>query len=122
EFANLIGNIKLTNWGGVEDIKVSMNAFDLSLTGRGLEPHVDNPYRFSTIGYVLLHCLENSCEGGESTVVDGFAVAERIRQRHPEAFKALTSTSVYFRYEDDNAILENYRPLIAVDDHGDITS
>ena len=115
EFANLIGNIKLTNWGGVEDVRVSTNAFDLTLTGRGLEPHVDNPYRYSTIGYVLLHCLHNSCAGGESTVVDGHFVAEKLRREHPEAFRVLASTAVYFRYEDENAILENCRPLIALD-------
>ena len=122
QFAGLIGNIKLTNWGGVEDVKSAVNAFDLTLTGRALEPHVDNPYRFSTIGYVLLHCLHNSCGGGESLVVDGFAVAERLRREHPDAFATLTKTPVRFLYEDDTAILENYRPLISVDAEGRLRS
>lgn len=118
EFMGLIGNIKLTNWGGVEDVKVDANAFDLTLTNRGLEPHVDNPYRFSTIGYVVLHCLENSFEGGESTIVDGFAVAERLRAEDPEAFEALATTPVYFRYQDETTVLDNLRTLVGLDAQG----
>ncbi len=122
EFSGLIGNIKLTNWGGIEDIRVSPDVFDLSLSSRGLEPHVDNPYRFSSIGYVLLHCLENGAQGGESTVSDGFAAAERLRTESPETFDALTTTPVFFRYEDDQTILENIRPLIETDAEGRVRS
>lgn len=118
EFMGLIGNIKLTNWGGVEDVKVDADAFDLTLTNRGLEPHVDNPYRFSTIGYVVLHCLENSFEGGDSTIVDGFAVAERLRREDPAAFEVLATTPVYFRYEDETTLLDNVRSLIGLDAEG----
>lgn len=118
EFMGLIGNIKLTNWGGVEDVKVDADAFDLTLTNRGLEPHVDNPYRFSTIGYVVLHCLENSFDGGESTIVDGFAVAERLRAEDPEAFEALATTPVYFRYQDETTVLDNLRTLIGLGAEG----
>ena len=120
EFMGLIGNIKLTNWGGVEDVKVDADAFDLTLTNRGLEPHVDNPYRSSTIGYVVLHCLANSFEGGESGIVDGFAVAERLRQEDPAAFEALAATPVTFRYQDETTLLENRCPLIRLDEAGQV--
>lgn len=111
-FTDLIGSIRLTNWGGVEDVKYAADAFDLTLTNRALEPHVDNPYRLTPIGYVVLHCLENSAPGGDSTVVDGFAVAERLRREDPSGYLALTEVPVYFRYQDDDAVLENVRPLI----------
>ena len=111
-FTDLIGNIRLTNWGGIEDVKYAADAFDLTLTSRALEPHVDNPYRLTPIGYVVLHCLENSAPGGDSTVVDGFAVAERLRREDPAGYLALTEVPVYFRYQDDDAVLENVRPLI----------
>ncbi len=111
-FTDLIGSIRLTNWGGVEDVKYAADAFDLTLTNRALEPHVDNPYRLAPIGYVVLHCLENSAPGGDSTVVDGFAVADRLAREDPDAHRALSEQPVLFRYQDDDAVLENVRPLI----------
>ena len=45
-------------------------------------------------------------------MVDGFAVAERLRREDPAAYMVLTELPVYFRYEDDDAVLENMRPLI----------
>lgn len=48
-----IGPIRPTNWGSIADIKSIVNAFDLSMTGRALEPHVDNPYRLPGPGYII---------------------------------------------------------------------
>jgi len=113
-----IGPIRVTNWGGIADVKSIANAYDLTMTGRALEPHCDNPYRLPGPGYIFLHCIENSAEGGDSLVVDGFHVAERLCAEDPEAFRTLCETPVTFRYEDGDAILEHYGPLIEVHPDG----
>ncbi len=115
-----IGPIRPTNWGTIADIKSIANAYDLSMTGRALEPHVDNPYRLPGPGYIFLHCLENSVEGGDSFLIDGFRVAENIKKRDADAFNTLTDTVVCFQYTDDDAILEHYGPLIELDPTGNL--
>ncbi len=60
----------------------------------------------------------NDAEGGESTLTDGFRVAEELREQAPEAFDALTRVRPQFLYVDDDTVLENSGPLIELDDRG----
>lgn len=112
QVTDLIGYLRWTNSGGIADVKSMAEAYDLSMTPRGLEPHVDNPYRLPQPGYTLLHCLENDAEGGESILIDGFYVAEHIRNERPDFFEVLSSVPVTFRYVDEQAILEHTSPFI----------
>jgi len=113
-----IGPMRRTNWGGVADVKAIPDAFDLTMTTRALEPHTDNPYREPVPGYIFLHCLVNNAEGGDSTVTDGFRIAEELRRTAPEEFEALTQVKPDFTYVDEDTILENSGPLIELDDRG----
>jgi gamma-butyrobetaine dioxygenase len=64
QFLDLIGYTRITNNGDIEDIEaLGHNAYDLSMTSRALEPHVDNPYRDPQPGYTTLHCLRNDAAG-----------------------------------------------------------
>jgi gamma-butyrobetaine dioxygenase len=110
--AALFGPMRETNWGRIADVKSIADGYDLSMTGRALEPHVDNPYRLPGPGYIFLHCLENSAEGGESTLVDGFRAAEELKSGDPAAYDVLSQTQVTFRYADPDAILEHHGSLI----------
>ncbi len=83
----LIGPIRETNWGRIADVRSIKNAYDLSMTDRALEPHVDNPYRLPQPGYIFLHCLVNDADGGESVLIDGFNVAARLEQENSAAFR-----------------------------------
>lgn len=113
-----IGPMRRTNWGGIADVKAIPQAYDLTMTARALEAHTDNPYREPVPGYIFLHCLVNNAEGGESTLTDGFAVAEELRRSAPEDFDALTRVRPDFRYADDAAVLESSGPLIELDTRG----
>jgi gamma-butyrobetaine dioxygenase len=120
DLANLIGPIRITNWGGMADVKAIPNAYDLTMTPRHLEPHSDNPYRDPVPGYILLHCLVNDADGGDSTLVDGYHAAAVLRRQDPDAFAALTQTDVTFRYRDETAFLEHQAPLIETNAAGDV--
>ena len=113
-----IGPMRRTNWGGIADVKAIANAYDLTMTTRTLEPHTDNPYREPVPGYIFLHCLINNADGGDSTITDGFRVAEELREKAPEAFEALTQVRPDFTYVDDDTVLENSGPLIELDPQG----
>ncbi|WP_353227611.1 TauD/TfdA family dioxygenase [Novosphingobium sp.] len=118
--ADLMGPIRITNWGGMADVKAIANAYDLTMTPRALEPHSDNPYRDPVPGYILLHCLINDADGGDSTLVDGFHAAQMLRETDPDAFATLATTDVTFRYRDATTFLQHDCPLIACNAAGDV--
>ncbi|MDR5876632.1 2-trimethylaminoethylphosphonate dioxygenase [Vreelandella gomseomensis] len=114
-----IGPLRRTNWGGIADVKSVADAYDLTMTQRGLEPHTDNPYRDPIPGYIWLHCLTNAAEGGDSTLVDGLMAAQLLRERAPDAYSCLTRVTPSFRYRDDDTDLESEGPLIELDSRGE---
>jgi gamma-butyrobetaine dioxygenase len=122
EFLDLLGHTRITNNGDIEDIKAlpTGKTYDLSMTPRALEPHVDNPYRLPQPGYTTLHCIQNDAVGGDSALVDGLYVAKTIRRDRPDLFEALTTVPVVFRYIDDQAILETSLPFISLGPDGSI--
>jgi gamma-butyrobetaine dioxygenase len=61
-----------------------------------LGPHTDTCWRQSLIGLLLMHCLQAHPEGGRSMLVDGFAVAARLREQSPEAFASLSTVPIAF--------------------------
>ncbi len=116
-----IGPLRRTNWGGIADVKSVANAYDLTMTQRGLEPHTDNPYRDPIPGYIWLHCLTNAADGGDNTLVDGYRAAQVLRERDPAAFDCLTRVSPRFRYRDESTWLESEGPLIELDSQGRVS-
>ncbi len=97
---SMFGFTRETNFGALFNVRSTPNATDLAYTSVPLDPHTDNPYRAPVPGIQLLHCLINETSGGLSTLVDGFAVAQRLRADDPRAFDVLASTPVRFRYVD----------------------
>ena len=94
-------------------------------TSDALRNHTDLPYFEYAPGYQFLHCLINDAKGGNSSVVDGFAVANYLRLKEKKIFKILTKTHVKFKDTDytQKAIRVLYSPFITLtkdDDFNDI--
>jgi len=73
---------------------------NLAYTSKRLVNHMDLPYYELPPGYQFLHCLVNNAEGGMSRAVDGFFVADYLRNNDPETFKTLTRVPVVFVNRD----------------------
>jgi gamma-butyrobetaine dioxygenase len=112
---SMFGFTRETNFGALFDVRSTPNATDLAYTNVSLDPHTDNPYRAPVPGIQLLHCLANETTGGLSTLVDGFAVAQTLRDAEPEAFRVLASTPVRFKYIDADTELTASAPPIELD-------
>ena len=69
-------------------------------TAHDLRNHMDLPWFENPPGYQFLHCLINDAEGGDSSAVDGFAVADYLRKNEKEIFETLVSTPLKFRDKD----------------------
>ena len=69
-------------------------------TAHALRNHMDLPWFENPPGYQFLHCLINSAEGGNSSAVDGFAVADYLKKNDKEIFEILVNIPLKFRDKD----------------------
>jgi gamma-butyrobetaine dioxygenase len=121
DVVGLFGYVRETNYGRLFDVVSVEEPMNLAFTAMALGNHTDNPYRDPVPQLQLLHCLEAAGEGGESIVVDGFAVAERLRREAPAEFDLLTKTKVPFRYLEPGSVdLRHEAPLVELDAGGDL--
>ena len=120
--AQLIGYVRETNYGRTFDVVAVNDPTNLAYTPAGLQPHTDNPYRDPVPGLQLLHCLQSSATGGHTLLIDGFAVADALRQTDADAFDILTSTPHPFRFPDGEADLRAAAPLIECNRDGDVVA
>ena len=122
EVASKFGHIRTTNFGQYFEVYSKKDANDLAYSSAPLDPHTDNPYRQPVPGIQLLHSLINDAgEGGRSTLVDGLAVSERLREESEEYFQLLSTVPTYFEFIDLNAIIKKERTLISLDSHGKVS-
>ena len=94
-------------------------------TALGLRNHIDLPWFENPPGYQFLHCLINDAKGGDSSVVDGFAVADYLRKNEKEIFETLVNVPLKFRDKDytQESHRNFYAPAISLtkdDDFNDI--
>ena len=91
--AELFGHVRETNYGRLFDVRAEVNPNNLAYTNLGLQAHTDNPYRDPVPTLQILACLENTVDGGDSIVVDGFKVAERLQAESQRALNFSAATA-----------------------------
>jgi gamma-butyrobetaine dioxygenase len=119
--AALFGYVRETNYGRHFEVRTKVNPSNLAYTGLGLQAHTDNPYRDPVPTLQILYCLENSAEGGENMVVDGFRAAERLRAENPRGFDLLSRYCARFEYAGSSGVcLRSRRPMIELAPDGEL--
>lgn len=121
EVAALFGFVRETNYGRWFEVKSEISPSNLAYTSLGLQAHTDNPYRDPVPTMQLLYCMENSAEGGESLVVDGFRAAQRLRQENPDGFALLSRHCARFEYAGAaDTCLRTKKPMIELGPDGEL--
>jgi len=121
QIADLFGYVRETNYGKWFEVRSEVNAINLAFTNLGLQAHTDNPYRDPVPTIQILYCLENSASGGDSTVVDGFNAAIRLKDENPDYFNLLSKYCARFEYNGDKGIhLQSRRPIIELSSDGEL--
>jgi len=113
--AQRISFIRESNFGVLFNVQSKADADSNAYTAFNLPLHTDLPTRELQPGLQFLHCLVNDAEGGESIFVDGFAIADALRQEAPELFQALCEIPVEFRNKDRHSDYRCLAPIIALD-------
>ncbi len=117
----LFGFVRETNYGKWFEVRTEVNPVNLAFTGLGLQAHTDNPYRDPVPTLQLLYCLENSVDGGDSILVDGFRAIERLKEERPTYFDLLSGYNARFVYEGaDGVCLHSQRPMIETGPDGEV--
>jgi gamma-butyrobetaine dioxygenase len=121
QVAELFGFVRETNYGRWFDVKAEVNPSNLAYTNLGLQAHTDNPYRDPVPTLQILACLENTVEGGESIVVDGFKAAARLQEENWRHFEMLTKHCARFEYAGSKGVrLRSKRPMIELGPDGEL--
>ena len=121
QVVDLFGYVRETNYGRLFEVRSEVNPTNLAFTGLGLQAHTDNPYRDPAPTLQILSCLENSAEGGDSTVVDGFEAALRLEAEDPDGFALLAGHCARFDYAGSAGVhLQSRRPMIELAPDGQI--
>ncbi|WP_338473986.1 gamma-butyrobetaine dioxygenase [Pseudomonas sp. MS646] len=118
--AQRISFIRESNFGVLFNVQSKADADSNAYTAFNLPLHSDLPTRELQPGLQFLHCLVNDAQGGESIFVDGFAVAEALRQEAPDDFEALCRIPVEFRNKDRHSDYRCLAPIIALDALGHV--
>ncbi|XP_073429973.1 gamma-butyrobetaine dioxygenase isoform X2 [Dendrobates tinctorius] len=91
-----IGYMRHTFYGYTWQVQDKIDANNVAYTSGKLSLHTDYPALQYPPGVQFLHCLKQAETGGESEVVDGFHVCNKLRKQNPEAFDILTATQIDF--------------------------
>jgi len=121
DVAALFGFVRETNYGRWFDVRTEVNPSNLAYTGLGLKAHTDNPYRDPVPTLQILYCLENSADGGDSLVVDGFMAAARLRAEAPDMFDLLSRYCARFEYRGAAEVcLQSRKAMIELAPDGEL--
>ena len=121
QIADLFAYVRETNYGKWVEVRSEINAINLAYTNLGLQAHTDNPYRDPVPTIQILYCLENSASGGDSTGVDGFNAAIRLKDENPDYFELLSKYCARFEYKGEKgAHLQSRRPMIELSPDGEL--
>ena len=99
--AERIGPLRNTFYGQTWDVRSIANAKNVAYTSKYLGFHMDLLYMDSPPDFQLLHCIHNSCAGGESRFVDTYNAARILHEQAPKLAHALRRTMVKYTYNND---------------------
>ncbi|KAI0502952.1 Clavaminate synthase-like protein [Xylaria bambusicola] len=108
-----IGGLQDTLWGPTWSVRSKPNAENIAYTNGYLGPHQDLLYLQNCPRIQILHCLKNSCSGGESLFCDGYHVEQEFRERNPQMAKVLRERLVTYHYDKGRHLEQYSRPVLS---------
>jgi alpha-ketoglutarate-dependent taurine dioxygenase len=110
--ARRLGPLRSTFYGPTWDVRSVSDSKNVAYTNQHLGFHMDLLYVRNPPGYQLLHCLQNSCSGGESRFADSFFAATRLRRKNGRLYNLLRRYPVEWIYQNDGHSYVQRRPTL----------
>ncbi|KAL4799900.1 hypothetical protein BDV19DRAFT_354006 [Aspergillus venezuelensis] len=111
KLATRIGPLRNTFYGPTWDVRTVPQAKNVAYTNQFLGFHMDLLYMKEAPGFQFLHCLQNSCDGGESLFSDTFWVAEKMYEQKRAYYEALTKLWLPYEYMHKEHRYVYWRPV-----------
>ncbi|PYI18110.1 Clavaminate synthase-like protein [Aspergillus japonicus CBS 114.51] len=111
KIATRLGPLRNTFYGPTWDVRNKPNAENVAYTNQFLNFHMDLLYMNEPPGFQLLHCLRNSCDGGESLFADTFHVSRSMFHDKRLLWKALTRLELTYEYNHADHFYTNTWPV-----------
>ncbi|KAI1619018.1 gamma-butyrobetaine dioxygenase [Exophiala viscosa] len=113
QIVNRIGPLQQTFYGPTWDVRSVPNAKNVAYTSKYLSFHMDLLYMRDPPGFQFLHCVHNTCEGGESRFADTFkALDQLISEYGTEYFDALRNFLIRYEYDNDGFFYSDQKPTV----------
>jgi trimethyllysine dioxygenase len=106
-----LGGMRSTIFGDLWTFSADENMADSAYTPKELRPHTDSTYSHDAPGLQMLLCCEYDAQGGQSILVDGFAIFEALGSQAPELLNILKTVEVPGQYIGDGHHLMASRPV-----------
>ncbi|MEO8106936.1 MAG: TauD/TfdA family dioxygenase [Actinomycetes bacterium] len=117
-FAETIGHVRETAFERVHNVRHDPLGYNVAHTPLELKPHSDLPSYHWPPSIQLLHFLVNDATGGETTLVDGWAILSDLRRDDPAAFDTLCRVPVTFQLFSEDEDTRATSPLVKLDTSG----
>jgi gamma-butyrobetaine dioxygenase len=119
DFLRAIGlTLRDSSLGLIFDVLLDPAGYNIAFTAEEVPPHNDNAqYTHPPSGQVLA-MLVNDAQGGNSVIVDGWSVLDKLNRDHPDAIEVLTRVEVGFRQYSAEADAFTRAPLVVRDRFG----
>jgi len=118
---NRISHVRETFFGTPFEVINIPKPNNQAYTADALGNHTDLPYYEYAPGYQFLHCLVNDAQGGMSTCLDSFKIANFLKENNSDIFELLVNTPVKFKDNDytQNKTRIHHAPIINLTENGD---
>ena len=118
--ASRLGPIREVVFERIHNVVLDPKGYSIAHTDLAIAPHNDFTSYDWPPSVQVLHMLANECEGGESSIVDGFGVLDGLRRDRPDLFDVLCTVPVSFRLfsEHDESCAVN--PMVELDVDGNV--
>jgi len=112
-----VAYVRESIFGGFWEFTADLSKADTAYTNVELLSHTDGTYS-NDAPVQLLHCLFFEGTGGESTMVDGFNIAAKLKEQNPAYYDILSRVPIPAQYIGDGSHLMSERPALRHDHNG----
>ena len=121
-FAELFGEVAESAYGAVFDLAPSNKVGTAGTTLKAVPPHSDEAFVYAPPGIEALACIRPADDGGDSIMVDGIGIAEKLRLEDPVAFNLLARWNHHYVRVHPGQLDQRARvPVISLDDDGEVS-
>jgi gamma-butyrobetaine dioxygenase len=119
--AAFFGVIAVSHLPRIFDVRLDPSMKNGANSTRFLGPHVDESCRYAPSGMSMLYSIKPSLEGGETLLVDGFNIAESLKNQDSKAYELLSNVPMFYQCRSYGVNMTTFGKVISEDFDGHLS-